>query len=57
MRKVRICAPNIWSTSKENPGFAQPLFWPYVIVCAPNLQQIPRPLLLTIHFKGTIQSL
>ena len=43
MCKVRICTPNIWSTSKENPGFAQPLFWPYVIVCAPNLQQIPPP--------------
>ena len=25
-RKVHICTPNIWSTSKVNPGFALTLF-------------------------------
>ena len=46
MRKVCICTPNIRSTSKENPGFALPLFWPYVVACAPNFQQLPPPLYL-----------
>ena len=45
MRKVRICAPNIWVNSNENLGFAPPVFWPYVIDCAPNLQQVLPPLL------------
>ena len=40
MRKVHICTPNIWSTSKVNPGFALTLFWPHVVECAPNLQQL-----------------
>ena len=44
MRKVHICALNIWVTSNENLGFAHPVFWPYVIGCAPNLQQILPPL-------------
>ena len=44
MRKARICAPNIWVTSNENLGFAHPVFWPHVINCAPNLQQILPPL-------------
>ena len=46
MRKVHICTPNIWSTSKVNPSFALILFWPHVVACAPNLQQLPPPLYL-----------
>ena len=47
MRKVRICAPNIWVTSNENLGFAYlPSFWPHVVDCAPNLQQFLSPLSL-----------
>ena len=41
MHKVHICTPNIWSTSKVNPGFVLTLFWPHVVECAPNLQQLP----------------
>ena len=44
MRKVHICAPNIWVNSNENLDFAPPVFWPYVIDCAPNLQQVLPPL-------------
>ena len=51
MRKVRICAPNIWVTSNENLGFAHPVFWPYVIGCAPNLQQILPPLKLILFTR------
>ena len=51
MRKVHICAPNIWVNSNENLGFAPPVFWPYVIDCAPNLQQILPPLLIKDSIK------
>ena len=50
MRKVRICAPNIWVNSNENLGFAPPVFWPYVIDCAPNLQQVLPPLSSILYF-------
>ena len=46
MHKVHICTPNIWSTSKVNPGFALTLSWPHVVACALNLQQLPLPLYL-----------
>ena len=50
MRKVCICTPNIWVTNNENLGFSHPVFWPYVIDCAPNLQQVLPPLHM-INFK------
>ena len=45
MRKVCICASNIWSTSKENQGFAHPLTkqkWPALLatLCYENPQCI-----------------
>ena len=36
MHKVHICTPNIWSTSRVNPGFALTLSWPHVVACALN---------------------
>ena len=44
MRRVRICAPNIWAMSKENVDFAHPIFGPYFMYCAPNLRLLPPPL-------------
>ena len=46
MRKVHICTPNIWSTSRVNPGFVLTLSWPHVVAFALNLQQLPLPLYL-----------
>ena len=44
VRRIRICAPNIWAISKEDIDFAQPIFGPYFMYCAPNLKLLPPPL-------------
>ena len=41
VRRVRICAPNIWATSKENAESAHPIFGSLVIYCAPNFAKLP----------------
>ena len=44
VRRVRICAPNVWAMSRENMDFAHPIFEPYFIYCAPNIKLLPPPL-------------
>ena len=45
VRRVRICAPNVWAMSRENMDFAHPIFEPYFIYCAPNIKLLPPPLI------------
>ena len=45
VRRVRICAPNVFAMSKENRGFAHPIFGPYFMNCAPNIRLLPPPLI------------
>ena len=44
VRRVRICALNVWAISKKNVDFAHPIFGPYFMICAPNLKLLPPPL-------------
>ena len=50
MRRVRICAPNVWAISKEDIDFAHPIFGPYFMYCAPNLRLLPPPLLCFVEY-------
>ena len=49
MRRVRICAPNVWAMSRENMDFAHPIFEPYFMFCAPNIKLTPPPLDILLH--------
>ena len=52
MRRVHICAPNVWALRKENVDFAYPIFGPYFMYCAPNLRLLPPPLVHMTFFSG-----
>ena len=60
VRRVRICAPNVWAMSKENLDFAHPIFEPYLMscaVCAPIIKLHPPPLSSCKESKNTHHTL
>ena len=57
VRRVRICAPNVWAMIKGNVDFAHPIFWPYFMHCAPNARLLPPPLMMLICYNRSSSTL